>query len=904
MHESRRNSSGRSIAIATATALLLGAGQADGARPVHGFDVDGGVPYIVNQGQLGPPGEILFQFRDGPVTGYVTRDALWLDRAVPAWDDDHPGRTGPPLTAQRTALRVTFAGASRPFAAEPIGEPVMRVSYFLGSDASRWARAVPAYTGVRLVGLYDGLDLELGGRGGRFAWRADAREPGALAKLALRVEGAEAAQWTGAGIRLETASGPWMLPAIEASVAAGMHARGMSPRRAADGSFTLTAPVVVPLTPADDPAQPGDLLFSTFLGGLAWENARGLRVTEDAVYFVGATHSADFPTTPGAYQSECRLDLCVDGYVARLDVTGSRLEAATLLGGALRDELYGIDVARNGDIVVTGRTTSTDFPTSALAPQRSSGGSNCGTLASAVYCSDAVVSRLDGTGSVLRYSTYLGGDNFEEGRDVALDASGNAYVVGLTASTGFPVTANALDRAWGGGACPLNYGPQCPDGFFTKIDPEGTAWIFSTYLGGSRADFFNSVAIDSLGRPVLTGGSASTDYPVTVKAFQRAYVHADCPAVDGTVPCSDAVITQVRQNLSDLSYSSFLGGGGGETIVGVALDAGGSVYVTGSTTSADFPIAPPGNVMQTGRRGARDVFVTKLHPSQDTLTYSTFFGGSGDDFGGDIAVGTGDQAYVLFSTMSPELPGPAAPGYDPTANGMMDAAIARFDRTGRWLDYRSFLGGAEVDRGLAIGLNSAGSAYVAGYTESPDFPVTAGSFDGTFGEPTCGDATAPYPCQEAFVAKFAFGVVPTATPPRPTAAVTPSATPTPSASPEATPIEVGTPTETPDDLATRIAATLTALAPGPSMTPTPDDFATRIAATLTALAPRPTATWTPDAVGTIVAATLTALAPTATVPPTADRVQTAVAATLTALAPPPGRWRVYLPWALRGGSEP
>ena len=841
---------------AVAIALPVLALMTNGAGGAPSSGMAGGMLFVANQGQFGSPDEILFQFQDGPVTGWLTRDALWFDVAAttPSPVRHFPvagaGRSLPPRVTRAAALRVTFSGDARAFAVEPIGAPVSRFSYFVGRDASRWARGVPVYAGVRLVGVAEGLDLELGGRGGRFAWRAIAGEPGALERLSLRIEGAAALPRVGQALRIETEAGTLVLPAIESDGSRP----GTTARPAADGSFTLAPPMAPrPAAMADDPARPGELLFGGFLGGQRWDNLVDMHVVDDTVYVAGVTQSPDFPATPGAHDGACRADYCWDGFVARLESTGTRLEFATYLGGDQGgDAVYGVAVSGDGGVFLTGSTTSTDFPATARAPQRAFGGDACGALATGYVCSDAFVVRLDDQGTRLGYATYLGGDAMDEAEDIVVDASGNAFVTGMTTSDRFPVSANALDSSWGGGACTVTFGARCPDGFLAKINADGSELAYGTYLGGADGDYLYAVLLDPSDRPIVAGGSSSIDYPVSGNALQRELKRGECryEITGPLVPCDDVVITQLRPDLSGLAYSTYLGGTAGESAAAMTLGSDGSVYLTGTTGSPDYPVTA--NAANSTKGGEFDAFITKLQPTLRLQSYGTFMGGPRLDYGSDIAVGGSGQVYLALRTNSTLFTISPIRGFDTTQNGDYDAAVLRLDRAGLRIDYQSFLGGANYDSAAAIEVNEAGSAYIAGQTYSADFPFRPASFDDSFAVATCGTEPDTYPCPEGYVVKLAFDAVPTATPTGPAA----SATPTPTEEPPAT--DVPSPTTTPDLVATIVAATLTARAP--------------------------------------------TVASTMTVTPTPDRLQTAVAGTLTAAAPPPDRWRVYLPWAVRTGS--
>jgi hypothetical protein len=328
----------------------------------------------------------------------------------------------------------------------------------------------------------------------------------------------------------------------------------------------------------------------------------------------GGTNSTDFPTTPGAFQTTSS-----DGgaFVTKLNPNGSALLYSTYLRGA-DGESIAVDAA--GNAYVAGIARPTDFPTTLGAFQTASGGGG-----------DAFVTKLDPTGTALVYSTYLGGSDFDVARGIAIDAAGNAYVSGFTASTNFPTTLGAFQTTYGGGAL---------DAFVAKVDPTGSVLVYSTYLGGSDIDESVGIAVDAAGNAYVTGGTSSTNFPTTPGAFQTAG--------------GGAFVTKVSPTGTGLSYSTRLGGvSGGDGGQGVAVDAAGNAYVTGSTDSTDFPTTA--NAFQPAYGGGpEDAFVAKLNPTGSALVYSTYLGGSGDDIGFGIALDTlpNPNAYVTGYTSS------------------------------------------------------------------------------------------------------------------------------------------------------------------------------------------------------------------------------------------------------------
>jgi len=379
----------------------------------------------------------------------------------------------------------------------------------------------------------------------------------------------------------------------------------------------------------------GSLIYSTYLGGSGHDIGSGIAVDVSGnAYVLGDTTSVNFPTTAGAFHAA--LDGGLDAFVIKLNAAGSALLYSTYLGGSGSENGKGIAVDAGGITYVTGRTTSLDFPITAGAFQPAFVG---GT-------EDAFVTRLNPAGfgaADLVYSTYLGGSGQrDEGTGIAVDGTGNAYVVGTTGSGDFPTTAGALQTGFTGGG---------NDAFVTRLNPAGLGaadLVYSTYLGSNDNDEGYDIAVDTTGNSYVTGVTFSLSFPTTTGAFQTAFG-------GGT----DAFVSKINSTGSTLLYSTYLGGSRYEFGIGIAVDASGNAYATGDTTSTDFPTA---NAFQAtcilNEYGLcqSDAFITKLNPTGSSLIHSSYLGGTGSDQGNDIAVDSVGNAYVTGYTQSVDFP--------------------------------------------------------------------------------------------------------------------------------------------------------------------------------------------------------------------------------------------------------
>ena len=403
-------------------------------------------------------------------------------------------------------------------------------------------------------------------------------------------------------------------------------------------------------------------------------------------YLAGWTTSYDLPTVNPVRAQESGS---VDAFVAKLGPGGNSLVYCTYLGGRGDDRAFGIAVDSWGNAYVTGWTGSSSFPT--VAPVQS-------TLAGG---KDAFVAKLNSAGNALVYSTYLGGGASDSGNGIAVDSSGNAYVTGYTYSMNFP-TLSAFQTS--------NHGPQ--NAFITKLSPAG-GMLYSTYLGGNGNDSAAAIAVDAAGSAYITGGTTSTNFP-TAAPIQ--------PASGGN---QDAFVSKLNPAGNGLVYSTYLGGSGGmvgsmEAGTGIALDATGAAYVTGVTSSTNFPVTA-GALQVTNMGGGGDAFVAKLNPAGSALVYSTYLGGSSVDYASGIAVDFLGDAYITGYTASYDFLSLRA--LQPGNAGPYDAFLTKLNPAGSGLVFSTYLGGTASDAANAVAVDSLGNAYVAGLTQSNDFPL-------------------------------------------------------------------------------------------------------------------------------------------------------------------------------------
>lgn len=592
--------------------------------------------------------------------------------------------------ARSEALRLKFAGANPTPRIECTRELTGRVNYFIGDDSRKWRTDVPTYAGVKYRDVYPGIDLLYYGdqRGLEYDLIvAPGADPG---RIAMRVEGA-------AGLKLDH-DGNLMLKMAGGAVALNrpvIYQEIDGARRQVQGRYVLKSAYQVGFQLGDyDKGRPliidPVVLYSTYIAGTGtFEQSYGIAVDSGGnAYVTGETVSINLPPTAGAYHTN--LSGPSDAFVIKINSAGTGTVYSTYLGGNGIDQGYAIAIDGAGNAYITGKTDG-GYPTLSAYQNVYAGGQ-----------ADAFVTKLNATGNQLLYSTYLGGGGQDLGLGIAVNGAGHACVTGHTDSNNFKVTAGAYQPALGA----PGFGSS--DLFVAKLDITGNA-IYATYFGGQGYEWGRAVAIDGPGNVYVTGDTASLNFKTTAGAFDNTFN-------GGT---SDAFMTKFSPGGTP-DYSTFLGGGGFDQGFGIAIDIAGNAYVTGATTSANFPSTA--NASQPASGGGEDAFVLKLYPTAGApLLYSTYLGGNNTDRAAAIAVDNAGNAYVTGRTLSSNFPllNPTQSG----AAGAYECFMTIMDSTSSRL-FSTYLGGSNSEWGNGIAVDGPGNIYVTGRTDSSqNFPL-------------------------------------------------------------------------------------------------------------------------------------------------------------------------------------
>jgi len=601
------------------------------------------------------------------------------------------------------------------------------VNYLIGNQPSAWLKNIPTYSRVRYRQLYPGVDVVYYVTDGRLEYDVELARGADPSRIRLRVEGAQGLRVDDAGdLVIATAGGelrqhrPIVYQELngERRQVAGRYLLRGNEVRFALGHYDRSQPLVI------DPA----LTWATYL----MPTVSGL-TTGDVQTAAVALDSAGNIYLAGSVLVAAKFNYC---FVAKLNPSGTTAAYVTLFGSANGDgdsDILAIAVSPAGNLYLAGTTDAPDFDADTTYLNYYPGESV-----------DGFVMELNNTASAVIFSHYFGGSGTDMFYGVALDSSENVYLVGTTNSPDLLVGTT-------GGTAPAQTALRGPANAFVVEFSAAGSLIYSTYLGGTGVDNGNAIAVDSGGDAFVTGSTMSANFPTAGSPYQST--------LKGT---ANAFVAKIAPNTGTLVYSTYLGGSGADLGNGIAVDSSGAAFITGVTSSSNFPVAPNPGAYQTaygGGSSGSNAFVTRLAGSGSSLLYSTYLGGSGADSGNAVAIDSAGNAYVTGSTTSTNFPiSDAFQNTNQAPSGTANAFVAGLNASGSGLLFSSYLGGNAAasltaglknygDSGTAVALNCSAGLVVAGTTTSTNLPATGGT------------STASYPggAPDAFVAQIAAG---------------------------------------------------------------------------------------------------------------------------------------------------
>lgn len=652
------------------------------------------IPYAFeeNQGQIAAPVRFLARGH-GYTLGIAATEATLSLRK---------GGASRSRVAERAMVRLTVAGGNARAEAQPLEPLPGRLNYFLGSDPSKWRTNIRTFGRVAFREVYPGVDLHYYGNRGMLEYDFLVAPGADPEQIRLRFEGASDLGLNAAGDLVLGIGGGEVVqhrPVVYQNASGG--------RRRIEAGYSLLSDTEVAFTlAAYDPGLPlvidPTLAYSTYLGGTGLDSAFDVAVDAAGAAYVTGEADAGFPTTLGSFQETNKS--FNDVFVTKLAADGTMVYS-TFIGGKGFDTGFAVTVDSTGAAYVSGGATSDDYPTTGGAYQRTESTSGF---------EDGVVSKLSPAGDSLMWSTYLGGNREDVCWGIGLDGAGRVFVAGETDSTNFPTSAGAFDATSNGRG----------DLFLARLDADGSALGYGTYLGGAGRDgaqsfFVNAdLAVDTLGNAYVVATTDSGDFP-TANPFQ--------PALLGS---RDAVVAKMNSSGSNLLFSTYLGGSGSETGEGIAIDGAGAAYVVGECGSNNFPVTP--GAFDTTLSSLTDGYLTKFAPDGQTVAFSTLIGGNSFDGLDCVSVAPDGDVWVSGFTWSQNFP--LAGAFQATFGGFIDCVVARFSPDLSRLRFSTYLGGPgvweEVGRGLAI--DGQGNVHIAGIVASTNWPVRS-AVQPTFG---------------------------------------------------------------------------------------------------------------------------------------------------------------------------
>jgi type IX secretion system substrate protein/PKD domain-containing protein/beta-propeller repeat-containing protein len=578
------------------------------------------------------------------------------------------------------------------------------VNYFTGKDRSKWVSNAPAFRSILIKDIYPGIDLKLYTYFGDMRYDFIVNPSADPNKIQLKVSGADS-RLQGDNLVIDTE--------IAEIINSDIYSYTISneSKEKVESRIELKDGIVRFSVENYDKSKQltiDPLVTSRIFGGNDYDYGEALATDlNNNTYVAGYTYSFDFPTSLGAYDPSFKTanPPKPDCFITKFSANDDEIVYSTFLGSFKDDYCKGIRVDNLGRAYITGYTgQSESFPVTEDAYQKDNNGGF-----------DIFVTRLSAAGDSLEYSTLLGGTKDDYSNAIAIDNFGYAYVTGFTVNGGdFPVTDGSVS--------PSEKGKN--EAFVTKINRDGSALVFSTYLGGSENDFGQAIDVDILENVYVTGITRSLDFPVSDDAYDKDYNDPD-----SNEEYSDCFLTKINPTGNAILYSTYFGGDSKDAAYGLDVDPKYNVYLTGYTQSKDFPVTPDcydPTYNSNDDLGIGDAFITKFKFDFSELAYSTYIGGKSTERAFSIKADKNSNAHITGSTNSDDFPS-TSNGFDrefsDTTNNS-DAFYLKLDSAGKKLHYATYLGGRESDIGKKIEVLPLGSAIIVGTTFSKDFPNT------------------------------------------------------------------------------------------------------------------------------------------------------------------------------------
>jgi hypothetical protein len=607
-------------------------------------------------------------------------------------------------------------------------------NYFIGSDPAKWHTKVPHFGKVERSNVYPGIDLAFYGNPQELEY--DFRVAAGADPDTIRVaaDGASAVALDGDGnlvltttagdIRLKHPSAYQEISGVRRAVTSGFSLDPDNTIRLTTGAYDHSRPLII------DPV----LNYGAAFGGSDGNQALGMDVDSAGnVYLTGNSCSPDFPTTAGNFQNmttDPAIYACQDAFALKLNPTASGLIYADYFGGTGASSGTHVAVDSSGDLFVTGATTSPNFPLSGNigppAPQA------CPLFQAPQDCPDGFLLKLSPDGSSIAFSTLLGGSQATVGFQVKLNpVTGDIDVLGMTNSSNFQPAMTGPQTTYQGGTCDNN---ACLSGFLLGLDPSSGALRYGTFLGGTKTNYDAGLGFDSLGN-IYVAGATQPPLSSSLGSVTHTYAPAGGVAAGGM----DIVVSQLKLSQNNLSvgYLTLIQGEGDDIPSGLAVDAAGNAYVTGSTASLSLPVTA--GAYQSSNNGGDyfgclwtlgyppvtcgTIFVGKVDPTGG-LSFLTYLGGSSTDWGEAIAVDSLGNIWLTGATTSNDFPF-TKDAYGLVAGYDFSPLLAEMSNNGQTLSFASPVAGL-FGRATDLKIDSSNDVFLTGYAYTA--PATPGTY--------------------------------------------------------------------------------------------------------------------------------------------------------------------------------
>jgi hypothetical protein len=650
--------------------------------------------FEVNQGQWGAG--VLYAARSG---GY---DLMFTAR-------------GPVLTLPGARpVEISLPHSNPSPTIQPIGKLPTRTDYYIGAR-EHWHTNIANYSRIRYGAVYPGVDVVYYGQNNQLEFDF-VLQPGAEPRaIRLQFRGARHLSITSEGdLAFEFGNGRM----VQKKPLIYQEDPRTSARHEISGRYVLVSRNVVGLRLDGydrkrplviDPA----LVFCSYLGGTGADQINALKLdSQGHLYIAGSTTTGDLLATNGAYSTSMISQTGI--FLAIIDITpgaGYPILYFTYIGGGGTDTPSAIAVDEEGNVYMTGTTSSADFPTTVNAIQTTGAGS-----VNAAFMLELNPLGLSGPVSLV-YSTFLGGTTGNSSANgIALDRSGKVYVIGSTVATDFPLTDSAFMS--------VTWGPE--DAFLCEVDPVAGVLVYSTYLGGELSDEGRAIAVAPNGLVYFAVSTQSTEFPMAGYAYNY-----NLPSAYSIVI---GVMDFTQSGAASLVYATYFGGSDIEEVRGIAFDHNGNLLVTGYTLATDFPVTPDAAQPTPGGNG--DAFVSVVNPMgyPNFLVYSSYLGGSQGEVAYGIAGDSAGNIYVTGYTLSPDFP-TTGDALQPGWGGGTDLFLSKL-KPGvagpAGLESSTYIGYRGVFSPTAITLGPTGTIYLVGWG-TVGLPSTAGAYQGFAG---------------------------------------------------------------------------------------------------------------------------------------------------------------------------